>query len=49
MFDLSDIHTSTTAYKAYGYRRIYLELKNRGIKVSEKVVRRIMGEEGLII
>lgn len=38
-----------TAYKAYGYRRIYLELKNRGIKVSEKVVRRIMGEEGLII
>ena len=38
-----------TAYKAYGYRRIYKELIKKGIKVSEKVVRRLMGEEGLII
>lgn len=38
-----------TAYKAYGYRRIYKELIKKGIKVSEKVIRRLMGEEGLII
>ncbi|NLB21569.1 MAG: IS3 family transposase [Clostridium sp.] len=38
-----------TAYKAYGYRRIYKELIKKGDKVSEKVIRRLMGEEGLII
>ena len=31
----------------YGYRRIHAELKKIGIKVSEKVVRRVMKEEGL--
>lgn len=31
----------------YGYRRIHAELKKTGIKVSEKVVRRVMKEEGL--
>ncbi len=31
----------------YGYRRINLELRNRKIKVSPKVVRRLMLEEGL--
>lgn len=33
----------------YGYRRIYRELKKIGIVVSEKVVRRIMKSEGLIV
>lgn len=31
----------------YGYRRIHAELKKIGIKVSEKVVRRVMKEENL--
>lgn len=31
----------------YGYRRIYNELKKAGINVSEKVIRRLMKEEGL--
>ena len=31
----------------YGYRRVHAELKKTGIKVSEKVVRRVMKEEGL--
>ena len=31
----------------YGYRRIHAELKNVGIKVSEKVVRRVMKEDGI--
>ena len=31
----------------YGYRRIHAELKKIGIKVSEKVVRRVMIEENL--
>ena len=38
-----------TAYKAYGYRRIYLSLKNKGIKVSEKVVRKLMFQEELVV
>lgn len=33
----------------YGYRRIYAILKRSGIVVSEKVVRRIMQEEGLVV
>ena len=33
----------------YGYRRIHVELKKIGIKVSEKIVRRVMKEEGLEI
>lgn len=31
----------------YGYRRIHLVIKRMGTRVSEKVIRRIMGEEGL--
>ena len=32
---------------AYGYRRVHAELRRRGVRVSEKVVRRVMREEGL--
>lgn len=35
--------------KRYGYRRIYGVLKNEGITISEKIIRRIMKEEGLIV
>jgi len=34
---------------AYGYRRIWGKLRGEGICVSEKVVRRIMKEEGLVV
>ena len=34
---------------AYGYRRIHTVLKNEGTVVSEKVVRRIMKEDGLSV
>ena len=33
----------------YGYRRIHSSLKNEEIKVSEKVIRRIIQEENLIL
>ena len=33
----------------YGYRRIWAELRREGVKASEKVVRRIMCETGLIV
>lgn len=33
----------------YGYRRIYTALKREGYILSEKVVRRIMREEGLVV
>ena len=33
----------------YGYRRIHASLKNSGILVSEKVVRRLMKEDGLMV
>lgn len=35
--------------RRYGYRRIHTVLKNQGIFVSEKVVRRIMNEENLAV
>ncbi len=35
--------------QSYGYRRIYAILKQIGSKVSEKIVRRIMREEGLVV
>ncbi|MBP7060334.1 MAG: IS3 family transposase [Lachnospiraceae bacterium] len=35
--------------KRYGYRRIHALLKREAIFVSEKIVRRIMSEEGLIV
>ena len=31
----------------YGYRRIHIDLRNEGIRVSEKVVARLMREQGL--
>ena len=33
----------------YGYRRVHAALKNKGITVSEKVIRRIMEEEKFIV
>lgn len=33
----------------YGYRRVHGVIKSQGITVSEKVVRRIMGEEKLVV
>lgn len=36
-------------YRCYGYRRIYFSLKNKGIVLSEKVVRRLMKDEGLVV
>ena len=35
--------------KRYGYRRIHISLRNEGTIVSEKIVRRIMREEKLIV
>ena len=35
--------------KTYGYRRIHFVLKADGIRISEKVVRRIMQEDGLTV
>ena len=35
------------SYQAYGSERIYGELKNQGITVSEKVIRRLMKEENI--
>ena len=36
-------------YKSYGYRRIYGVLIGLEIRVSEKVIRRLMKEEGLVV
>lgn len=36
-------------YQSYGYRRIHSLLKNQGITISEKVVRRIMHQENLVV
>ena len=33
----------------YGYRRIHAVLKKNGVTVSEKIVRRLMREEGLFL
>lgn len=33
----------------YGYRRIHASLRNSGTKCSEKIIRRIMSEEGLVV
>ena len=37
------------SFSRYGYRRIHSSLKNAALTVSEKVVRRIMQEDGLIV
>lgn len=44
---IKDIFTEN--YCSYGYRRIYGILKRNNIVVSEKVIRRIMHEEGLFV
>lgn len=36
-------------HRCYGYRRIGVELGRRGIVVSEKIVRRLMAEEQLVV
>lgn len=36
-------------YQSYGSQRIYLELRKIEIRISEKVVRRLMKEEGLFV
>jgi len=35
--------------KRYGYRRVHMVLRRAGVRVSEKIVRRIMAEEKLIV
>lgn len=45
-----DIHRIFHENKGrYGYRRIHGELRKEGLRASEKVVRRIMKEEGLFV
>ena len=39
--------TFSNNYECYGYRRLYTALKNIGHLVSEKVIRRLMQEEGI--
>ena len=36
-------------YRCYGYRRIWYSLRRDGFRLSEKVVRRIMRQEGLYV
>lgn len=45
--DITEIFNDN--YKVYGYRRIHLALKNKGIVVSEKVIRKIMKQNELIV
>lgn len=42
---IQDIYTEHKG--RYGYRRIHLELRNRGIQVNHKKVQRLMTELGL--
>lgn len=35
--------------RCYGYRRIHAAVKRGGLTVSEKIIRRIMDEEGLVV
>ena len=39
----------TDAYSCYGYRRIHAVMRREGLCVSEKVIRRIMRDENLIV
>lgn len=39
----------TESYGAYGYRRIHLSITAEGKVLSEKVVRRLMKEENLVV
>nr|WP_252964849.1 IS3 family transposase [Shigella sonnei] len=44
---LTDIFNSN--YQCYGYRRLHAMLRHEGIRLSEKVVRRLMVEEQLVV
>lgn len=44
---ISVIRSITETYRNYGYRRVTAELRNRGLVVNSKKVRRIMRENGL--
>ena len=35
-------------YRCYGYRRLHAMLRHQGVRLSEKVVRRLMSEEKLV-
>lgn len=35
--------------QTYGYRRIWMALRSCGVRISEKIVRRLMLEEGLLV
>ncbi len=43
---LTDIFNSN--YQCYGYRRLHAMLRHEGVRLSEKVVRRLMVEEQLV-
>lgn len=36
-------------YRCYGYRRLHAMLRHEGVRLSEKVVRRLMSEEKLVV
>lgn len=44
---LTDIFNSN--YQCYGYRRLHAMLRHEGVRLSEKVVRRLMVEERLVV
>lgn len=44
---LTDIFNSN--YQCYGYRRLHAMLRHEGGRLSEKVVRRLMVEEQLVV
>lgn len=45
--DLSNLFTAVGG--CYGYRRLHALLKKSDVTISEKVVRRLMSEEGLVV
>ncbi|HCM4479886.1 TPA: IS3 family transposase [Salmonella enterica subsp. enterica serovar Java] len=36
-------------YRCYGYRRLHAMLRDEGVRLSEKIVRRLMSEEKLVV
>ena len=38
-----------TNYRCYSYRRLHAMLRHEGVRLSEKVVRRLMSEETLVV
>lgn len=39
----------SSSFNSYGYRRIHSSIKSEGITISEKVIRRLMQEESLVV